>query len=82
MLNWLRNLFSPHAVEVDEAYARGKQFAWDELRKIPPGEDEMPTVTKLLCMADGAFNSTEAEDAFDRGIREVCYAIEQDLGAP
>lgn len=50
---------------VDTAYRRGRAFATQAL-------EAGAEVEYLEDLAGGAFNTSEREDAFDRGILDVC----------
>lgn len=42
----------------------------------------METMARLRDLSGGQFNKSERENEFDRGIRDVCDSVLDDLGHP
>jgi predicted ATPase len=83
-VNFLRKLFDRNAarkLKIERAYATGRSYAIAQLAKVPEN-DVLDVVRSLRYTADGAFNDTAWEAAFDRGIRDICNSVERDLGSP
>jgi hypothetical protein len=70
MFTWLKRLF--HVPTPEEQYAKGGWLVRNTLQQInnAGSYEELVAASKLFAMADGAFNDTAADRAFDRGVIE------------
>lgn len=78
---WLFNRQAHHEDTLAYAKRRGRECALRVIAGRGPG-NEVEAVRDLRELADGVFNRSAAEDAFDKGVLEVCREVQQELGAP
>ncbi|MDN3104189.1 hypothetical protein P0E77_13965 [Enterococcus faecalis] len=83
MIGWLKSLMNigDNTRTISDAYDRGRSYAWTEIREAGE-EHEVETMARLRDLSGGQFNKSERENEFDRGIRDVCDSVIEDLGHP
>lgn len=80
-LRWLLNRRAHHEDTLTYARRRGRECALRAIAGRGEG-NEVEAVRDLRELADGVFNRSAAEDAFDKGVLEVCMETLQELGHP